>query len=391
MTRPRTPTREGVKYAQNRPQGIPEGGSQVRRRRFLRGGPLAALLGLLTVVLAGCSPAGWERDMRFGFPTGITSQATRIRVLYTWAGIAALALGVIVWGLIFWCCIAYRKRSDTLPKQVKYNFTVEVVCVVVPFIVICVLFWRTVVVEDSVNQLTKNPDVRVQVDAFKWNWQFEYHSYRDSSGKTVVPTYPGSKELADASSDQSQGQLPNGRACDEASSNTSFSCGASGQKQKLNNGPIYANTVGTSNEIPVLVLPVGQRIRFVEHSEDVIHGFWVPEFLFKRDVIPYGTASTDRDNQFEITTTNKGAYVGRCSELCGTYHYAMNFEVRVVPEATFVKYVTALRKLGPTDPNRQAEALTAAGMKPYATTTYPFDTQRTADSASQPGQATLGH
>jgi heme/copper-type cytochrome/quinol oxidase subunit 2 len=60
----------------------------------------------------------------------------------------------------------------------------------------------------------------------------------------------------------------------------------------------------------------------------------------------------------------------------------MNFEVRVVPEDTFEKYLTALKQIGPTDPERQAKALRAAGMAPYATTTYPLESDRTARHAA---------
>jgi cytochrome c oxidase subunit 2 len=130
------------------------------------------------------------------------------------------------------------------------------------------------------------------------------------------------------------------------------------------------------------VIPVNRTVRFVEHSEDVIHSFWVPEFLFKRDVIPYGTSSTARDNQFEITAIHTGSYVGRCAELCGTYHSQMNFEVRVVSETTFQNYVAALTQIGPADPNRQAKALAQAGMPAYATTTYPLLSDRTARHAA---------
>ena len=346
---------------------------------------------MLTFLLAGCSASDWERDLRFGFPTGITEQATRIRVLWTWAGVLALALGVVVWGLIFWAIIRYRKKDDRLPRQTKYNFVVEIICFTIPLIIIAGLFWRTVVVENYVNHLSKNPDVRVQVDAFKWNWQFEYHSYRDASGTTHQTFWPGTKQVSDASGNQYQtGLLPAQRVCDEGASNTSYVCGASGPKQNLAAGPVYLNTVGTSNEIPVLVIPVNRTVRFDEHSEDVIHSFWVPEFIFKRDVIPFGTTSTARDNQFEITATTKGAYVGRCAELCGTYHSQMNFEVRVVPESKFEAYLAALKKLGPEDPNRQSEALKAAGMLPYAVTTYPLDTSRTKRSASIRGEQQAG-
>ena len=179
---------------------------------------------------------------------------------------------------------------------------VELVCVIFPFIVIIGLFWRTVVVEDDVNHLSKNPDVLVQVTAFKWNWQFSYEQVKDASGQEVEQAYAGN--IPDYVSDK-KGQ------------------------------PLYLSTVGSSDEIPILVIPVGKSVQIIEHSQDVIHSFWVPEFLFKRDVIPYGTdAEQDesglRDNRFEFTATQTGSYVGRCAELCGTYHSQMNFEVRVV-------------------------------------------------------------
>jgi cytochrome c oxidase subunit 2 len=311
---------------------------------------IALILASSTLLLSGCSFHDAEKHLRFGWPTGITQQATRMRVLWTWAGVAALVLGCIVWGLIFWCCIRYRKRNDELPRQTKYNLWIEVVCVTMPFLVILVLFWRTAVVENDVNKLSKNPDVVIQVDAFKWNWQFEYH---DVHGKQTV--YPG--QTNQTTGDQ--------------------------------NSPLYLSTTGTDTEIPVLVIPNNESVQIVEHSYDVVHSFWVPEFLFKRDVIPYGTqaqqqASGLTDNRFQFTPTTEGSYVGRCAELCGTYHSQMNFEVRVVTPNVFTAYLNALKKIGPNDPARQSKALVEAHVPggAYATTTHPFNTDRTARQAS---------
>jgi cytochrome c oxidase subunit 2 len=355
----------------------------VRRRRWLRSSRLALLIAPLALILSGCSAHSLERDLRFGWPTGVTRQAEEMRVLWTWSSVAALVVGVLVWGLIFWCCIRYRKRGDDLPRQTKYNLPLEIAYSIVPFLIIGVLFWRTVVVEDNVDALSKNPDVRIQVDAFKWNWQFEYHSYIDSSGTVHETSYPGQTALNDAAA-TTKGIVTNGK-CDEASGNQSFSCGASGGQANAAN-PLFLSTVGSDNEIPVLVIPVNQSIRVVEHSEDVVHSFWVPDFLFKRDVIPYGTTSTNRDNQFEFTPTSTGTFVGRCAELCGTYHSQMNFEVRVVPESVFVTYLNALSSIGPDDPARQSKALLQAGLNPYATTTHPFSTDRTkSGSTKAPG------
>jgi cytochrome c oxidase subunit 2 len=301
---------------------------------------------VLALALTGCSAHDAEKKLRFGWPTGVTKQGTEMRVLWTWSGVAALVVGVFTWGLIFWCCVRYRKKNDELPRQTKFNLPIELVYSLAPFIIIAALFYRTVIVEDDVNKLSKNPDVLIQVDAFKWNWQFEYLQNHGT------PTdYPLS----------AVSQLD-----------------ASGKKVAV---PL--STVGSDNEIPVMVIPEGETIQIIEHSEDVIHSFWVPEFLFKRDVIPYGPDHTNEDNRFEFTATHEGSYVGRCAELCGTYHSQMNFEVRVVAPDVFTKYLAALDKAGPANPARQSQALVAAGMTPRATTTYPFNTDRSDRSASQ--------
>jgi cytochrome c oxidase subunit 2 len=334
---------------------------QVRRRRWARGGRSALLLASLAVLVTGCSAHDWEKKLRFGWPTGVTEQGTKMRVLWTWSGVAALALGVVVWGLIFWACLRYRKKNDEIPTQFKYNFAIEMVTLIFPFLVIGVLFWRTVVVEDNVNKTSgaHNPNVvYIQVDAFKWNWQFEYH--RDLGQKLL--SYPGrTNEIS-----REEGK------------------------------PLYLSTVGSDTEIPVLVIPVGKKVQVIEHSFDVIHSFWVPEFLFKRDVIPFNARATQNDptatahdNKFEFKAFETGSFVGRCAELCGTYHSEMNFEVRVVSYEDFERYLDALRTIGPDNPARQSMALKAITdpryNKPYATTTIPFVTDRTVKHATPEG------
>jgi cytochrome c oxidase subunit 2 len=296
-------------------------------------------LGLLAgsaVLLSGCSAHDWEMKLRFGWPTGVTKQADRMRTLWTWSSVAALIVGVIVWGLIFWCCARYRRKDDLLPRQMKYHLPIEIAYSVAPFLVIAGLFYYTATTENYVDKLSTNPDTTVQVDAFKWNWQFEYldkkYGATDSAG---------------------------------------------GQSDAAKDTPV--TTVGSSTEIPVLVLPVGQKVRIIEVSKDVIHSFWVPEFLFKRDVIPQ-----PKPNQFEFTATRTGSYVGRCAELCGTYHSQMNFEVRVVNDQDYRKYLDALASIGSADPNRQSKALQQIGGSPCATTTHPFNTNRTLKAASGP-------
>lgn len=265
--------------------------------------------------------SGVEDKLRFGWPRGVTSQAVEMRTLWTWSSVAALAVGVLVWGLIFWSVAFHRKKNDEMPRQTQYNLPIEVVYTVIPFLIVAVLFAFTAVTENNVTKLTANPDTKVRVVGFKWNWEFDYLDKRDPS---VTAT------------------------------------------QESNGANPFVNTVGSTEEIPVLVLPVGKRIRIEETSDDVIHSFWVPEFLFKRDVVP------GLHNEFEITIDKAGAYVGRCAELCGTYHSAMNFEVRAVDWNTYQAYMDALARFGSADPNRQREALAAVGQVDHAITTHPF-------------------
>jgi len=282
-------------------------------------------LGLLgSLALTGCdlNNAFW----RFGWPSGITEQAQDMRRLWTGSVIAALIVGILVWALIIWAIIRYRKRSDELPRQTAYNLPLEIVYTIIPFVIIAVLFFFTVTVQNKVQERSATPDTTIQVNAFKWNWQFAY------------PDAPG----------------PDGR-------------------------PV--NTVGNSTEIPILVLPTDEKIRFQVASADVIHSFWVPEFLFKLDVIPGN--ENGRDNVFEVTVREQGAYVGRCAELCGTYHAFMNFEVRAVSPQDYDAYLAA-RQQGQTT----AAALESIGQPGTATVTHPFDLVNDAQQAqgNRPGE-----
>jgi cytochrome c oxidase subunit 2 len=293
--------------------------------RYARLSVLAVLVALAT---AGCSRADLEDKLRFGWPRGVTEQAREMRVLWSWSSVAALAVGVMVWGMIFWAVIVYRRRDGQMPKQTKYNLPIEIVYTVIPFLIVAVLFYYTAVIESDVTKVSADPDTQITVVAFQWNWEFDYADERD----------PQTNE--------------------------------------------FLYTIGSATEIPVLVIPQGKKVRFTERSNDVVHSFWVPEFLFKRDVFPGIQVNT-----FEITATQPGAYVGRCAELCGTYHSQMNFEVRVVSNDDYRRYLAALQQLGNDDPDRQSKALTAIGQPPEATTTYPFDTARANRAPSQQPQA----
>ena len=81
--------------------------------------------------------------------------------------------------------------------------------------------------------------------------------------------------------------------------------------------------------LPVLVVPVGQPVRLDVTSADVIHAVWVPQWKFKLYAYPNHVES------LTVTIPRAGEWIGRCAQLCGVYHYEMDFWLRAVPPATF--------------------------------------------------------
>jgi cytochrome c oxidase subunit II len=239
---------------------------------------LAALALLVVPLTSGCSV---NEVLRFGWPEGVTPEAESMRELWTWSAVAALVVGVITWGAMFWAIAFHRKRKgddDTPPRQTQYNLPVEIVFTVVPTIIVAVLFAFTVQVQNNVNDLDDPADLNVDLIAFQWNWQFVYPDTQTPDGAPVT-------------------------------------------------------TIGTADTIPLLVLPTDRVISFEQRSNDVIHSFYVPDFLFKRDVFP-APEKNDQQNVWRIERIDReGAFVGRCAELCGAYHAVMNFEVRALAAA----------------------------------------------------------
>lgn len=348
---------------------------QRNKRGFQRKALFAGALGLSAFALAGCEvdgPGGpLGKFLRFGWPEGITPEAHAMGNFYVWVWVAAWAVGLIMWGLLLYSGFAHtakrgmKKHGDEFPRQTQYNVPLELVLTAVPVLIVSVLFFFTVQAQDKVTAMDKNPEVTVDVTGFQWNWKFGYQKV----GKELTPNgqdYNGVDQQRTAAAKKSAEQP--GPIHGHSKSDMSY----------LHYNQI--ETVGTSKEIPVLVLPSNTPIEFQLASSDVSHAFWVPEFLFKKDV--YAHPEQNMSNRsFQIEKIQKeGAFVGRCAEMCGTYHSMMNFELRVVSPEKFKQYM-AFRMNNPQALNSQA--LEAIGEAPFATSTHPFVTGRTDSRAGE--------
>lgn len=262
---------------------------RLSRRRIATTGLVLAAAAL---TLGGCGLAGAQGSIVDGYlPEGATNHADTVRTLWIGAWLAALFVGLTVWGLIGWCMVAYRRRKDEtgLPEQLRYNVPIEILYTVVPTFMIAVLFFYTARDETALLDNSPKPDVTINVVAKQWSWDFNY-----VDADTYEP----------------------------------------GTQAELTGKP------GVEQTLPVLYLPVNKRIQFVLTARDVIHSFWVPAFLQKLDMIP------GRVNRFQVVTQLEGEFAGKCAELCGAYHSRMLFNVRVVDEATFEQHLADLRARG---------------------------------------------
>ncbi|SHF45391.1 aa3-type cytochrome oxidase subunit II [Streptoalloteichus hindustanus] len=301
--------------------------------RAARLAKISGLVGLVGVAATGCSA---EEVLRFGWPQSVTPQAERMRDLWTWSVVAALVVGVIVWALILWPVVFHRKKSEEMPRQTQYNVPLEFIYTALPLVIVVVLFYFTATTQTFVLDKEKEPSTTVDVVSFKWNWEFSYPGYKTPDGNPV-------------------------------------------------------RTVGTSQEIPLLVVPANEVVRYQLSSKDVIHSFFVPQWHFKRDTLPRPEKNS-QDNVFQNTIDREGSFVGRCAELCGTYHSMMNFEVRALSPDKFRNYMDLRTRNNPQTGRAYtaAEALTAMNCGELcagqAVTTKPFDTNRTVREASGNGR-----
>ncbi|MEU6675537.1 cytochrome c oxidase subunit II [Streptomyces sp. NPDC059900] len=293
----------------------PNGSDRSSRRPMRRKLPQVLTAGLILATATGCT---YKDFPRLGMPTPVTEEAPRILSLWQGSWAAALATGVLVWGLILWSVIFHR-RSRTkveVPPQTRYNMPIEALYTVVPLIIVSVLFYFTARDESKLLHLDEKPAHTVNVVGYQWSWGFNYIENVKGSDKEDAKT---AKEL-EAIPDKFRDAFP-------SDAGGVYDVGTPGQRNPQNNNPG-----------PTLWLPKGEKVRFVLTSRDVIHSFWVVPFLMKQDVIPGHT------NAFEVTPNKEGTFMGKCAELCGVDHSRMLFNVKVVSPERYQKHLEDLAK-----------------------------------------------
>ena len=263
-------------------------------KRWARRAGMVAALGALAVLLAACS----DFNIRTAVPPDAASvQGQASRNLYDIVFVIGVAIFVLVEGLILFAVVRYRRRKgdDELPPQIHGNNRLEIVWTAIPIAIVLGLFvlsWNTL---NTVDAHTPTPAIRIGVVAYQWQWEFVY--------------------------------APEGVNWQD--------CNAPANKGKCVTvvGTPPANGDRANWTPPTMHVPVNETVELDLHSLDVIHSFYVPAFLYQRDITPR------KDQVIQFTADRVGIYRGQCTQFCGLYHQFMEFQVQVQPEADYAAWL----------------------------------------------------
>jgi cytochrome c oxidase subunit II len=209
---------------------------------------------------------------------GADVNGQRVHSLYEVIFALALPVFVVVEALLLWYILRYRKRDDRPPPQSFGTRRALIIFFLIPTIIVAVDYVYGERTLAQVEKLDPNPQVVIRVEGFQWEWTFYYlNEGVFSTGKTLVKP-------------------------------------------------------------ALMVIPVDEPVKIELVSRDVIHSFFVPAFLFKRDVIP------GRVNTFTFTANRLGNFPAQCAEFCGLWHSRMLFSVHVVNPADYLAWIKQTRE-----------------------------------------------
>lgn len=228
-------------------------------------------------------------------PYGVTPVSHDVYDLHMTAFYVSCGIGLIVFALIAYSIIKFRKKEGVQPSTFTGNHVIETIWTIIPFIILICLAIPATNILGKIHD-TEESALTIKVTGYQWKWEYEYldHGFKFFS-------------FLSTPADQIYGK---------AEKNKWF-------------------LLEVDNPV---VVPVNTKVKLLITSQDVIHDWWVPELGIKQDAIP----GFINENWIKISTP--GTYRGQCGELCGVNHAFMPIVVEAVSQEDFNKWVVTRQK-----------------------------------------------
>lgn len=247
----------------------------------------AALAGVLSMLFVSAADAEYVLNMTRGV-TPISRDLYSLHMIVLWV---CVVIAIVVFGVMIWSIIYHRKSRGAVAANFHENAQVEVFWTVGPLVILIAIAIPATATLIDLEDAKTNADINLQVTGIQWKWKYNYIDEE----VVFIST------LAQSSRD------------------------------------VIKDPTGHENYLlevdqPV-VLPINKKIRFLFHSDDVLHAWWVPAFAVKQDVVP----GFINDSWAVIEKT--GTYRGQCAELCGKDHGFMPIVVEAVTQSEYEQWI----------------------------------------------------
>ena len=235
----------------------------------------------------------------WNLPKGVTDISNEVWRLHMAAFWVCVAIAVVVFGVMFYSIFAHRRSKNPVPATFHHSTTVEIIWTIIPFVILIGL--AVPAAGTLIKQYdSRNSDLTIKITGYQWKWQYEYVGEGVSFFSTL-----------------------------DAKSNEARQLGSGIDPKTV---PHYLHNVDN-----YLVLPVGKKVRFLLTSNDVIHGWWVPDLAIKKDAIPGFI------NDMWTQINEPGIYRGQCTVLCGRDHGFMPVVVEAKTEADYAAWLAKMK------------------------------------------------
>lgn len=210
----------------------------------------------------------------------ISQDIYQLHMLIFWV---CVAIGVVVFGAMFYALFHFRKSKGARPATFHSHMWLEITWTIVPVLILVLMAIPATKVLLNMGNDDKEA-ITIKITGYQWKWHYEY--------------------LEDGVSFFSNLSTPPAQ-----------------MKNEEPKGPEYLREV----DHPI-VIPIHKKVRFLITSNDVNHAWWVPDLGIKRDAI------AGLINEAWTIADKPGTYRGQCAELCGVNHAFMPIVVIATSE-----------------------------------------------------------